>query len=289
MLPPGLDDFEPGDSLRSRQFLLYASICQLLGDIVESCLRPQQQPTHNVKTLENALYRWVKQDFRSVDSSSHLQYSLETRHILVTYFANLIILDRTPTSDGIPSVRSLVASSFLSGIYKEFLIRDEICYLGPAFAFYALCAGLALIPTLRFPALRATAVEEFQTLIESLRALSKHWGSAFGALRALQRLGGEISQQSMREDEVPVLSDEMVPFFEDFNKSLCLQWNAFSRTTEFPLLDIPTPAVPVPEVPLGPEPVVEEFPGLDLLNGNWEGAGFDWSGSWLLEDRKSVV
>lgn len=276
--------------MRSRQFLLYASICQLLGDIVESCLRPQQQPTHNLKTLENALYRWVKQDLRSVISPSNLQYSLETRHILVTYFANLIILDRTPTSDGIPSVRSLVASSFLSGIYKEFLIRDEICYLGPAFAFYALCAGLALIPTLRFPALRATAVEELQTLIESLRALSKHWGSAFGALRALQRLGGEIGQQPLREDEIPVLSDEMVPFFEDFDKDLCLQWNAFSRTADVPAVDMPTPApvpLPVPEVPLGPEPAVEGFAGLDLLNGNWEGAGFDWSGSWLLDDALS--
>lgn len=268
--------------MRSRQFLLYASICQLLGDIVESCLRPQQQPTHNLKTLENALYRWVKQDFRSVVSSSHPHYSLETRHILVTYFTNLIILDRTPTSDGIPSVRSLIASSFLSGVYKEFLTRDELCYLGPAFAFYALCAGLALIPTLRFPALRGIAMEELQTLIECLRVLSRHWGSAFGALRALQRLGGEISQQPMREDEVPVLRDEMVPFFEDFNKTLCQQWNAFSQTEDAPVVD-----VPVPELPLGPEPVGEGFADLDLLNGNWEGAGFDWSGSWLLDDALS--
>jgi len=305
-----MDDFDKGeDTTRPRLFLVYASICQLLGDIVESCLRSQQQPNQTHKCLENALYRWVRQDFRSIINlipGSSLQYTFEARQIVLTYFANLIILDRTPTSDGVPSARSFVASSFISGIYKEFLSHDEICRLGPIFAFYALCAGLALIPAIRFPILRGTAIEELQTLINSLRLLSKKWGSAFGALRALQRLGGEISQQPLRGDPVPVLKEEMVPFFEDFGKGLCRQWDVFFSSEEIAgagtvpqgvfndimgVTEIQSLGTAVMETgDVLPQSAGEtDFGALDLLSGNWEGVGFDWSGSWLLDDVISRI
>lgn len=304
-----MDDFDRGEDTTDRLFLVYASICQLLGDIVESCLRPQQQPNQNQKALENALYRWVKQDFRSIAAltpGSTSQYTLEARQIMLTYFANLIILDRTPTSDGIPSARSFVASSFISGIYKEFISRDELCRLGPVFAFYALCAGLALIPGIRFPALRETAIEELRTLMDSLKGLSRQWGSAFGALRALQRLGGEISQMSMRGDPVPVLREEMVPFFEDFRKGLCRQWNVFLVGEEMAVTGmvpqgllnealgvsemLPFSAAETGTGDALPQSAGEtDFKNLDLLSGNWEGVGFDWSGSWLLDDVISHI
>lgn len=306
-----MDDFDKGEDTTNQLFLVYASICQLLGDIVEGCLRPQQQPNQNHKSLENALYRWVKQDFRSITSlspGSSSQYTLEARQIMLTYFANLIILDRTPTSDGVPSARSFVASSFISGIYKEFISRDELCRLGPVFAFYALCAGLALIPGIRFPTLRETAIEELRTLIDSLKGLSRQWGSAFGALRALQRLGGEISQMPTRGDPVPVLREEMVPFFEDFGKGLCRQWNVFfggeemvvtgmvpqgvlnnlGFETELPSLGHAGTGTGTEDV-LPPSAGETDFGDLDLLSGNWEGVGFDWSGSWLLDDVISHI
>lgn len=309
MLPPSLEDFDKGEVVTNRLFLVYASICQLLGDIVESCLRPQQQPNQNQKSLENALYRWVKQDFRSVTTlspGSSSQYTLEARQIMLTYFANLIILDRTPTSDGIPSARSFIASSFISGIYKEFLSRDELCRLGPVFAFYALCAGLALIPAIRFPVLREMAIEELRILMDSLKRLSRQWGSAFGALRALQRLGGEISQMPTRGDPVPLLREEMVPFFEDFGKRLCRQWNVFFggeelTATEMVPQGLLNEALSVAEMPpfgasktgtgnILPESAGKtDFGDLDLFSGNWEGVGFDWSGSWLLDDVISHI
>ena len=225
---------------------------------------------------------------------------------MLTYFANLIILDRTPTSDGIPSARSFIASSFISGIYKEFLSRDELCRLGPVFAFYALCAGLALIPAIRFPVLREMAIEELRILMDSLKRLSRQWDSAFGALRALQRLGGEISQMPTRGDPVPLLREEMVPFFEDFGKRLCRQWNVFFggeelTATEMVPQGLLNEALSVAEMPpfgasktgtgnILPESAGKtDFGDLDLFSGNWEGVGFDWSGSWLLDDVISHI
>lgn len=299
MLPPSLDDFDVEESTTSpRLFLVYASICQLLGDIVEGCLRPQQQSGRHT-TLENALYRWIKQDIRSVVGSKFCQYSLEVRQILVTYFANLIILDRSPASDGVPSARSFMASSFISGIYKAFLANDELCRLGPVFTFYALCAGLVLIPAIQFPALRDTASEELQVLTDCLRILSQQWGSAFGALRALHKLGSDAKHQPLRQDPIPVLKDDMVPFFEDFRPVLCRQWSLFlSGASELAVMDPPVPGnanttvVSEPSLSSSLDPRTtaaeaesETFQGdFDLFGGNWEGIGFDWSGSWLLED-----
>lgn len=285
-----------GDTTKPRLFLVYASVCQLLGEIVEGCLRPQLQTGHSHhKNLENSLYCWVKQDFRSVQSPGSLypdlEYSFEARQILVTYFSNLIILDRSPTSDGVPSARSFIASSFISGIYKQFLDRDELCRLGPISAFYALCAGLALLPAIRFPILRRTASDELCILINSLRILSKQWGSAFGALRALQKLSVDISHQPLRSDAIPVL-EEMIPFFEDFGPSLCRQWDVFFNTvTGLQMLNDNSDLVMTEPLFLGtgtealPQMGETEFSQeLDVLDANWEGVGFDWSGSWLLDD-----
>lgn len=299
MLPPTLYDFDVEESSTNpRLFLVYASICQLLGDIVEGCLRPQQQSAHQA-TLENALYRWVKQDIQNVICSTSGRYSLEVSQILVTYFANLIILDRSPTSDGVPSARSFMASSFISGIYKEFLANDELCRLGPVFTFYALCAGLVVIPAIQFPALRDTASEELLVLTDSLQILSRQWGSAFGALRALHKLGSEAKHQLLRQDPIPVLKDDMAPFFEGFRPFLCRQWNLFLPGASNPTMKDPqvpdntnTEAVSEPSFSssLDPGATAAEAEsgtfqeGFDFLSGNWEGVGFDWSGSWLLED-----
>lgn len=256
---------------------------------MEGCLRPHQQSGHHV-ILENALYRWVKQDIRSIIGSTSGRYSLEVRQILVTYFANLIMLDRSPASDGIPSARSFMASSFISGIYKEFMANDELCRLGPAFTFYALCAGLVLIPAIQFPVLRDTASEELQVLTHSLQILSRQWSSAFGVLRALQKLGGNTMHQPLRQDSIPVLKDDVVPFFEDFNPFLCRLWAFFFSAEELTVTAAPqvtgndnTKALSS-TINLGATTETEAatFQALDLWD--WEGIGFDWSGSWLLED-----
>ena len=286
MLPLSLSDFTGIDDTTARLFLAYSSICQLLGDIVECCLRRQLQSGQQ-NVLENALYRWVKQDFRkTVDSNNPQHYSFETRQILVTYFANLIILDRSPTPDGIPSARSFMASSFISGIYQEFLDRDELCRLGPVFAFYALCAGLALIPATRFYTLRDTANEEINYLKESLKVLTKQWGSAFGCLRALHRLTEDTRLQHMFRDEpIPVLREEMVPFFEDFNPRLCRQWNMFFNAPEIPA-SVSQAGNGAGSVPDDSDYLTGSADPMDLLmGGDWEGIGFDWSGSWLLDNN----
>ncbi|KAL2864406.1 transcription factor domain-containing protein [Aspergillus lucknowensis] len=287
VLPPSIDDF-PEQDVQARTFPVYVSICQLLGNIVERCLRRELFPEHQ-RSLENSLFRWAKQDFHTISGPS-LSYSLETRQVLVTYFANLIILERPVGSDGPLAARSLLCASFIVGIYRDFLARDELCRLGPAFTFYALCAGLVLIPAYRIEALWETANEETIILKASLQILSKQWGSAFGALRALQKLSEDPPRQEIATDEqIPRLSDETRPFFEGFNTRWCRLWGPIvERTHERTasvhgslrsILDEYASSRPWGNVP---HPGLISEP-LDAMSGDWEGVGFDWGGSWLLD------
>jgi hypothetical protein len=285
-----LGDFEAPD-INARLFIIYVQICQFLGDIVEHCLRRQLLPNHQ-RVLENALYRWAKQDLPSL--GMHQPSSLEIRQVMVTYFATLVIIDRTPTADGFPSARALIAASFIVGIFRVFLEQEELCRLGPAFTFYALCAGLALIPAYRFLPLRHVASEEMLVLKASLQVLSQQWGSAFGSLRALQKLTEDASKQPIFDTGIPHLADDVIPFFEDFDSSMCKLWDMLRRdnvsgvTPVNAQLTIPSVAAQQRYSSSGLSVLNQEslrIPGddLDMLSGNWEGLGFDWGGSWLLE------
>ncbi|KAL3462146.1 hypothetical protein BJX64DRAFT_277394 [Aspergillus heterothallicus] len=291
--PPSLDDF-PEHDLQARTFPVYVSVCQLLGNIVERCLRRELWPEHQ-RSLENSLFRWAKQDFHTISGPS-LSNSLETRQVLVTYFANLIMLDRSQTPDSPLAARSLLCASFIVGIYRDFLEKDELCRLGPAFTFYALCAGLVLIPAYKIEPLWEAANEDTVILKASLQILSKQWGSALGAQHALQKLSSDAQHQleqnpaAGEEPNIPRLNDETRPFFEGFNRRWCRLWGPIvDRTHEGGVSDLNGSLRSILDNyaasrPWGDVPRPGEAMGaLEEMADGWEGVGFDWGGSWLLD------
>jgi hypothetical protein len=198
------------------------------------------------------------------------------------------------------------------GIYRDFLEKDELCRLGPAFTFYALCAGLVLIPAYKIESLWETANEDTVLLKASLQILSKQWGSAIGALRALQKLSDDalhshIQPTGTGQLPIPRLNDETRPFFEGFNRRWCRLWGPIvDRTHEGGVSDLngslrsildnyaasrPWGAVPRPAGVADYGAGVESFDadalglglGMGMGGGAWESVGFDWGGSWLLD------
>lgn len=304
--PPSLCDFPVKDH-KARLFLAYVQIIQLLGDITECCLRKSLTSKRRLE-FENALFRWIKQlpaDLRIFTSSeARRPYSLDAYQLQVAYFAIIIILYRSPSPLSPPSAASLVASSFIAGIFQEFLAKDEICHLGPVFTFYALCAGLSLVPAYRYPSLRSTAEYETSIIKLSLQELSKQWASAVGSLHALRKVIDQVLQQTNLEDPLPTVSPETVPFFEDFGPALCRQWplviiqqgNETADTTSdhqalftnYPMDSAAfIPGLATTTTPpglLGDSAFSAWNPNLNTFEGSWEGSGFDWSGSWLLSD-----
>ena len=150
------------------------------------------------------------------------------------YFVILVILNRGPVAGSVPSTVSLVASSFLASIYEEFIARDELRHLGPAFAFYALAAGLSQLSGYRYRSLANAAEENFKTIRMSLELLSKRWGSANGALRALPEARKAVLRMSQYSEPPSCIPTNSLSFFSDFDASRCNMGHLCDMRAEIP-------------------------------------------------------
>lgn len=297
-----MNDF-PVHDFQARIFLAYCTISGLLGDTVECCLRHEISRQRRVD-LENSVFRWAKQVIPKLRSAATTQKDvataqLEVQQVSVMYFVVLTILHRSPTPNSAPPAASLIASSYIAGIYEEFLLRDELRYLGPVYAFYPLCAGLPLLSSCRYSQLQSHAEHELTVVKLCLQKLSERWLSAVGPLRALNKLADKVREQGPFEGPAPKLDFDTASFFEGFDVKLCRQWRLIGQTPEAEvapfrptdtcqLAEVQTPDNALPELGNRPEPATDNFgfpaleTNMDLFGTDWEGAGFDWSGSWLL-------
>lgn len=226
VFPPTVRDFAAQDA-RARLFVAFSCIIRLLADLTEHIRR--KTLTRMARTnLENALYRWVKE----LPDELHLfhgspkrlrAYNLEVRQLLVPYFVTIFILARHEACRHQSVCASFVASSFVVGIFEDFLHRDELCHCGPVFTFYGLAAGLAQIPALQYRALVPTARESLSIIRSSLEELKGRWGSAVGALAALEEMQRLTERHPTIGDAPERQSRDLMPFFDDFGPEICKQ------------------------------------------------------------------
>ncbi|KAF2801493.1 uncharacterized protein BDZ99DRAFT_456266 [Mytilinidion resinicola] len=230
--PPTAHDFE-GDTARANLFSSYVTISSILGDLTQSFLTKSGFQDQRSQ-IENHLYRWLK----TLPDSLHLcrpehgrllkQYNFESRQLHVQYFTVLIIINRSRDSRGPPSTASLLASSFLAGIFEDFLARDELRYLGPIFTFYLLVAGMAQLSCYRYTGLWDAAAKDLDVMFRALDELAKRWPSAVGSLRHLTDVRDKIVMRPTALPHFPHhnLTPERLQFFEDFGPELCRMWVA---------------------------------------------------------------
>jgi len=235
VLPLSAKDFSAGNP-DAKLFTSFCRVCQLLGDITEY-RRRKSFTADKRQNFENALYRWIKELpselrlFKVAQGRMLSPYNFKARQIAIVYFVILIILHRRDEPSSPSSAPSLVASSFIAGIFEDFLSRDELRYLGPVFAFYALAAGLSQMSGYRYPGLESTADDEFRVISLSLQQLSDRWGSAVEAERSLTAARKAGMRQPQLDTAPAPIAADVLPFFNDFGPDLCRQWH---------LLGIPT-------------------------------------------------
>lgn len=171
-------------------FSAYVGISCILGDLTQSYLRKHGLQEHK-KSLEDRLFRWLKtlpenlQLCRPVEGRPLKQYSFEARQLHVQYFTVLTILNRPSDPKMAPSIASLLASSFIAGIFEDFMARDELRYLGPIFTFYCLTGGMAQLSCYRYSGIVDIAEENLAIMGRALDELSKRWPTAVGSLKHL--------------------------------------------------------------------------------------------------------
>lgn len=261
LAPPCLEDFKDSSS-DGALFIAYVEISSILGHLTQDCRRKTLNRQKR-QSFENRLYRWTRdlpdslRLFRSsvaqnrwpANSHSTLApYSLEARQLHIPYFVCLAIMCRH--SPGIsPSPAVVLASSFVAGIFEDFLARDEIQFLGPIFTFHLLAAGIGLLSSRNTPILWEKAEASLQTIFMSLEVLAKRWSSAKGSLRALKSIADK-QQRAIRPGETFSLEmpREHHPFFEGFGPDISWAWPLFMpSSSKYNMSDEgPADTLPVP-------------------------------------------
>jgi hypothetical protein len=259
LAPPCLEDFDDSSS-NGKLFIAYVEIGSILGHLTQ-CYRQKSFTRHMRQNIENRLYRWTRdlpaplRLFNRSTSSSEwgatsnnlTPYSFEARQLHIPYFICLAIMCR-PSPGTSPSPAVVLASSFVAGIFEDFLARDEIQFLGPIFTFHLLAAGIGLLSCQNIPALWNKAATSLETIYLSLEVLAKRWSSAKGSLKALRSIA-EKQQRSTRSRATHLLSlpREHRPFFEHFGPDLSWAWQFFMPPGAPALLQNPLETSPIAE------------------------------------------
>ena len=239
--PPCPEDFNDSSS-NATLFIAYVEISSILGRLTEHCRR-KTLTREARQNLENRLYRWTRDlppslrlfcspntpEGAASPKSTLTRYNFESRQLHIPYFTCLAIMLR-PNPGESASLGVLLASSFIAGIFEDFLARDEIQFLSPVFTFHLLAAGIGLLSCNNVPSHREKAAGSLESIYLALEELAKRWSSAKGSLRALKSIAEK--QRSTSIDEMPsmTLSREHPPFFEGFGPELSWAWSYFMDT-----------------------------------------------------------
>jgi len=180
--------------------------------------------------IEDSLLRWVNEvpaAFKLHHPLTAEPYSYKSKalQLHLPYFASLIILFRQRNRDQAPSTASLLAASFVSGIFEEFLTWEDISFLAPTCIFYLMIAALVQLSSHRFEFLAESEAVEIEIIKLSLTELKKRFPSAVGAERVVNQVVklSTDKPKSARATNL-VLPIEHQSFFSPFGPKLCRKW-----------------------------------------------------------------
>jgi hypothetical protein len=270
---------------------------------------------HHKSRVQNSLTAWSKDlpnEFRLYQKGPnptdlHLtRYNFNYRQLHIPYFVVLTIMHKTMTPNAGPSAISILAASYIAGIFEDFLARDEVQFLPAIFSFYGLAAAVSLISFHRYPYLRDIAEQDLAVIMSVELELGKRWPTARGMRNALEVMISSIPKTDTRNTQLhlEIPKKEVESYFSNFGSSLCRMRDAvlnpntsidqnlftgFSRTTAIIRSDSMTAATGISHDPMTGRPIQFEWPttryGLD--NGD-SGDMFDFAqddiGFWLFDN-----
>jgi hypothetical protein len=212
-------------------FVAYTNICCILGDISETCSRNTMTLAKH-QNFENLLHAWPSQvpnhlrfpNFGvSTERYMSLQSQLNLRQLHLPYLLSLAIIGRSLKNETI-SAQPVIAASFVAGIFRDFLARDEIKHLAPIFSRYCIASGFFLALLQPLSELWAACQSDMDVFRKSLQELGQRWKSAKSGLRALEHFISLREKQPRRAVQVVWLTDHQRSFFDCFPRDYCLSW-----------------------------------------------------------------
>jgi hypothetical protein len=229
------DDLADAAGRRDGQlFAAYTTICSILGDISEACSRNAMTLAKH-QHFEALLHDWpmqVPEHLRfpefgmSTDTYMSLQTQLNLRQLHLPYLLSLAIIGRSLKTESL-SAQPVIAASFIAGIFRDVLARDEIKHLAPIFSRYCIASGFFLALLQPLDQVWATCQADMNVFRKALQELGQRWKSAQAGLRALEHFMALREKQPRRAlQKVLWLTDSQVGFFDCLPRDYCLVWDS---------------------------------------------------------------
>ncbi|OAP59806.1 hypothetical protein AYL99_04808 [Fonsecaea erecta] len=226
--PLRMDDFDSADE-DALLFMHFVQITSILGDMTAEHRRGTLSDRKKID-FEDTLRRWLK----AVPPSLRLynpetkrlnDYNFKSRQLHTIYFTSLIILFRQDKRDQPPSPVALLAASFISGIFEEYLTWEDVSHLAVTSIFYLMVAALLQLSYQRFPSLATHRTEEIEIIRSSLNEFKKRFPSGLGAERVVNQMMKHSSTLPETAQSVRiVLTPDQAEFFAPFGPELCRKW-----------------------------------------------------------------
>ncbi|KAG0650217.1 Cutinase transcription factor 1 alpha [Hyphodiscus hymeniophilus] len=235
--PVSLDDFAVPDK-NAELFVAYVGICSILGDLTECCIRNQLSHSKRV-LIETELYRWISclpsslQMYRQEGPKIPAPYDSHVWQLHIIYFTILTILYRPTSITRTAGPISLLSSSFVAGIFEDFLVRDDIRFLGPIFSFHLLIAVMPQLSCHSYPTLRSAAEDELRIIKMSLHELGKRWPSAIGPQKVIDSLTDRLASDppALNLPNVYISHDQLIPFSK-YGPHYCRKWDLIFKNSD---------------------------------------------------------
>ena len=207
----------------------FVQITSILGDMTEHYRRGMLTDRKKIE-FEDTLRRWLKAvpfnlRLYHPETKKVNEYNFKVRQLHTLYFAALIILFRHEKRDQPPSPVSLLAASFISGIFEEHLTWEDIPHLSVTNIFYLMVAALLQLSYQRSPSLASDRSQELEIIRLSLDGLKKRFPSALGAERVLnQMMKHSTTLLDTAQSTRMTLTADQEEFFAPFGPELCRKW-----------------------------------------------------------------
>ena len=250
-------DFDDGDP-DAALFINFVSITSILGDLTQSCLRCELSHRRRAE-IQDRLLGWLRElsaPFHLHDRSTGrlTPYTFGSRQLHLPYFVSLIILFRQKTPSNCPPAISLLAASYISGIFEEYLDWGDIAFVSPPAIFYLLVASLVQTSSHRFTAMATHRDKERRITHLALQEMKKRFHTAVGAERIIHSMDRVSSQASVTSCSLS-LDIEQRELLAVFGQELCIQWNQVNSAVSGALARHPSKAATQP-------PLQADDPGL---------------------------
>lgn len=267
---PSIEDFASAEDPRAHIFIHWVRLCKIIGEVGQHLSRNWKQwfPAN----LAQGLIQWVSalpEALRlPVGSKRTMAFDRDVHKLHLPYLTTITILHMQRPSElqqqPMPEVytTAISSASCVARIFKDFLARGHLRFLGAIATWYCGVAIVALLRTQRIERLAESGAEDIRVLRATLNELASLWPSAtifvrgFERLKAFENLGVVHHTDDQAAQGADVSGTQCAPALSDLNWMHGIDWQSY-----FPFMTAQTSALAGILLAEHQTDFLSEFPG----------------------------